>query len=273
MTQILATNAYGIGSLQKVYSPLPSIADLLKKDQVIYFHSHTATPTELEAAAIAASKKDIIFEIDLAWATNPFIENKNIRVNQPYIGHPEKFYTELKKPFPSDNVSLEQFKSFLKNNPSIKVLIDLKDKAVFHYLEEFIKEIGNERCIVHAFIKDWTLLPNGQNPDPHWANEDIELSTLNGILEQLNVPLIANCRGFNDQHIREHGLVSKIIENAKRCKSIICLGLYYPSAPIPNVDYLHSINAAGFHAWVNANDPQFSEKMDNIRYIAMKDTL
>jgi hypothetical protein len=260
---------YHIEHIQKPNAVFCSIYELLKDDCITYFHSHTATPKELEAA----SKKDIIFEIDLAWASNLFIDNKNIRINQPYIGHPEKFYTEMKREFPVENVSLEQFKIFLKNNPSIKVLLDIKDQTVLIYLEEFIKEIGSHRCIVHAFIKDWTILPKEEAPEPHWTQEDIELAKLGAILDQLNVPLIANCRGFSDQHVKENKLIQKIIDDARKYKSIVCLGLYYPKAPIPEIDYLQAINAAGFHAWVNANDPQFQEKTCNIRYIAMQDKI
>lgn len=270
MASIVGKLTHGLISPSTPTSSYPTIHDILKNDQITYFHSHTATVKELEAAS---KFENIIFEIDLAWASNPFIANRNIRINTPYIGHPEKFYTELNKPFPHDNVSLNEFKAFLKNHPSIKVLIDLKDKAAFTYLEEFIKEIGCQRCIVHAFIKDWTLLPHGENPDPHWEQEDIDLTSLNGLLAQLNVPLIANCRGFSDAYVHEQKLIDRITQDAKNHQSIVCIGLYYPKAPLPSIDFLRSINAAGYHAWINANDPQFSEKASTLRYIGMKDTL
>ncbi len=122
-------------------------------DQVAYYHSHSATKDEMEKAAAI----DAIFEIDLCWAHSSF--HPNITKDAPYIGHPEEFYTILEEKFPADNVSLDEFRSFVAEHPSMRVLIDIKDVTVFPYLEELINEIGPERCIVHAFIKDWTIIP------------------------------------------------------------------------------------------------------------------
>lgn len=235
------------------------------KDHLVYFHSHNASPKELAEAAAGR----LIFEIDLAWAHSSF--HPLIEKEAPYIGHPEEFYTEMGRSFPEKNVSLIEFQEFLRTNPSIKVLIDVKDATTFTYLEKFIKKIGVERCIVHAFIKNWTVVPPGRSLEPHWYREDIDLFALDQILAPLGVPLIANCRGFSDQNIEENGVILKMVEDARMCKSVVCLGLYYPGAPLPDAAFLQSINDAGYYAWVNGNVNQFQEKIGSIKYIAMSD--
>lgn len=238
------------------------------RDQLIYFHSHTATPEELLAASIQRP----VFEIDLAWAHSAF--HPLIVKDMPYIGHPEECYTVLKNPFPEKNVSLQEFQQFLKSHPSLKVLIDIKDESVFPYLDLFVREVGSERCIVHACIKNWTVIPRGIPIEPHWYREDIDLYSLDEVLSRLNVPCIANCRGFNDAHVQENGLLFKMLEDAKKCKSVVCLGIYYyPGAPLPRKEILEEINREGFYAWVNGNIKDFREKLKNIRYIAMSDDM
>lgn len=123
-----------------------------KGNSFTYFHSHTVSQNELAKAVIVCP----VFEIDLAWAHSSF--HPLIAKGTPYIGHPEEFYTKMDKPFPVDNVTLAEFQTFLRDNPSIKVLIDVKDEAAFSYLEEFIKAVGATRCIVHSFIKNWTMV-------------------------------------------------------------------------------------------------------------------
>lgn len=228
------------------HQPFPSIFGRTDP-QIVYFHSHTATKQELEAAVGVQP----IFEIDLAWAHNAF--QTTLKKDSPYIGHPEEFYTQLGKKFPSENVTLAQFVAFFKQHPHIKVLLDIKDAAVLPYLEEFVHTVGANRCIAHAFIKNWTHVPVGVTPEPHWYREDIELSALNEVLGRLGVSLIANCRGFSDQHVEKLGLVSQMLEDCTTCSNVVSLGIYYPGAPLPKVDFLKAFNEAGYYAWINAN--------------------
>lgn len=236
-------------------------------DRVAYYHSHSATWEELEKAAAI----DAIFEIDLCFAHSSF--HPNVTEGMPYIGHPEEFYTILKKKFPADNVSLDVFQDFLREHPSMKVLIDIKDVTVFPYLEKFVNEIGAKRCLAHAFIKNWTIVPEGTLPGPHWYREDIDLDSVDAFLRKLGVPLIANCRGFSNQHMEEQGVISQIIRDCERCESIIALGIYYPEVSLPKMELLKSFNQAGYYAWVNGNLEGIDESLEQIRHIAMSDEI
>lgn len=237
------------------------------RDRLIYFHAHIFS---LEDLAVAAAMCPIL-EIDLAWAHSSFYPS--ICSGRPYIGHPEEFYTIKGKSFPPATISLEQFECFLNNYSSVKVLIDIKDEITFSYLEDFVKKVGAERCIVHAFIKNWTEVPAGMSSEPHWYREDIDLFPLDEILVHLGVPLIANCRGFSDQHVENNKLIVRMLDDASKCKSIVSLGLYYPEAFLPNVKFLKSINSMGYYAWVNGNVTQFQEKLGEIKYIAMSNDI
>jgi hypothetical protein len=230
-----------------------------------YFHALNAYPATLQSVC----EKDVIFEIDLSYAHSAF--NPYVQIATAYIGHPEEFYTQMEKPFPIDNVSLPLFIDFIKNHPSMKVLIDIKDEAVFPYLKMIVTSLGSERCICHAFIKDWTIMPPNTAEEPHWYREDIDLKSLNELLMELKIPLIANCRGFSDDHINTHHLVDQMIDSAKTHKSIICLGLYYPRAPLPDIALLEKINDAGFYAWINGNITDSDIPTDHIRSIKMVD--
>ncbi len=237
------------------------------QDQFVYFHSHTATLKELQAAA----EKNSIFEIDLAWAHSAF--NPHVEEGKPYIGHPEEFYTKHGKTFPAANVSLDEFKSFLKAHPGMKVLIDVKDETVLPYLRELATAIGPDRCIVHAFINNWTQIPNETTPEPHWYREDINLFTLDAVLRELNIPLIANCRGFSNDHVERNDMISQMIRDSKACTSVISLGLYYPGAPLPDTRFLQTINDAGYYAWVNGNRPEYKGQIGSMKHIAMADEI
>jgi hypothetical protein len=215
--------------------------------------------------------KKIIFEIDLAFAHSAFREE--LIKESPYIGHPEEFYTRMGRPFPKDNLTCEAFLEFLEENPSLYVLIDLKDEACFPYLEEFVHKVGASRCLVHAFIKDWTYVPEGIEREPHWYLEDIDLGRLDALLTKIQVPLIANCRCFNDDNIRRHSLLEKMIEDSKNSQSIICLGLYYKGAAFPEIEFLRAINDAGYYAWINANLKERDLLFCSIKYIGMSDEI
>lgn len=234
---------------------------------VLYYHSHTATPQELAQA----SQLCPIFEIDLAWAHSNF--HPKVTKNCPFIGHPESAYTKGSDSFPKDNVSLEEFQQFLKDHPSVKVLIDVKDEAVFPYLETLIQNIGSHRCLAHAAIKNWVILPRDLSKEPHWDQEDIELFALDDLLAKHGVPLIVNCRGFSDEHVERENLLQTIFQDVKKCKSVLAIGFYYPNAPLPKKDYLEKINQEGYLAWVNGNIQGFEEKLRPIKYIAMCDDM
>lgn len=232
-----------------------------------YFHAPDVSIRTLNKAAC----RPCLFAIDLAFAhtsNNPYVKK-----DSPYIGQSEEFYTEMHHSFPKDNVDLEFFLSFLEENYFMKVLIHVKDAAVYPILEEFIQKVGPERCMVYAFIKEWNVLPEGAMIEPHWHREDVELSTLDALLIKYEVPLIANCRAFNDMHVEKNQLIEKMVADAKRYKSVVSLGLYYKDASLPSSSYLKRFNDAGLYAWVNGNIPCLKEKMGNIRYIAVCDHL
>ncbi len=234
-------------------------------NKIVYFHAPDASRCTLESI----KDSDIIFEIDLSYAHSNF--NEYISKGTPYIGHPEEFYTIMKKPFPKDNVSFDEFINFAINHPSIKILIDIKDKDAFPYLEKLVNSIGSDRCIVHAFIKNWTQIPNNISKEPHWYKEDIDLFILDELLTRLNVALIANCRAFNNKHVEDKNLLDLMINDAKKCQSIISLGLYLQNADIPKTNFLKILYKAGYYVWVNGNLRNIQEHIKNFKYIAMID--
>ncbi|MCH9608761.1 MAG: hypothetical protein S4CHLAM45_06730 [Chlamydiales bacterium] len=237
-------------------------------DQVTYFHTRTVSCDELELA----KSRSPMFEIDVAWGYSPF--SKNVIKGMPYIGHPQEYYTELGWEYPENNVSLEQFKNFLINYPSIQVLIDVKDIAVLPFVEKFVNAVGAKRCTAHAFVKDWVHIPQGVEQDPHWYCEDIDLFSLDRFFANLAVPLIANCRAFDDAHVEKNGILKRMLVDSQKCESIVALGLYYsPDVQLPKIDFLKRINGAGYAAWVNANVEGFEKRIGDIKYIAMSDDI
>lgn len=235
--------------------------------QLAYFHAPDASQKLLDSVA----KQNVIFEIDLSWAHSSF--NTHVREGHPYIGHPEEFYTVKKMPFPSNNIGILEFQTFLMKHPSIKVLIDIKDETVYPFLQQFIKAVGPERCIVHAFIKNWTRVPQNTTRSPHWDREDVDVFKLDGILAPLKVPLIANCRGFNDANVEQNDLVAQMLKDSKQCSSVVALGLFYSKTigVLPEKKFFQAFHDAGYYAWVNGDIADLDKQLGNIRRIAMTD--
>lgn len=227
------------------------------RDSLVYYHSHITSPEHLEKAEQTCP----LFEIDLAWAHSTFIDS--IPCGSPFIGHPEEFYTKMGHEFPSENVTLDQFQSFMTTHTDVKLLIDIKDDTTYmasNALEVLILSVGAPRCIVHAFIHQWTMLPEGSLPEPHTYREDVNLHALDQKLTALGVPLIANCRGFSIENVEANNIVETMINDALLCESIVSLGIYLPAgSPAPDVRLLRAINNAGYYAWVNGNAECFEE--------------
>jgi hypothetical protein len=247
----------------------PTILELLiSREQLPYFHAPDASSETLADC----EGKSVILEIDVAMTSDLTFEHAI--VNRPYIGHPSPFYEMPHTSFPS-NVSLEKFKQYLlkPGNESIKVLLDIKNKEVIPYILEFAKEVGKDRCMAHAFISDWTRYPQPSEIqiEPHWVDEDLSLEVVDEALQSLEIPLIANCRGFNNDHVEQHKLIQKILEDAKNHKSIAALGLYYAAPETPRLDFLHDFNKAGYKAWINANTDL--EEYEGIAWVGMCDNL
>lgn len=234
-------------------------------DHLAYFHAPDASRELLNSIA----NQNLIFEIDLSWAHSSF--NSFVKQDHPYIGHPEEFYTKKGQKFPASNVDILEFQTFLLEHPSIRVLIDIKDETVYPFLKWFMQTVGTKRCIVHAFIKNWTHIPPNTTISPHWYREDVDLFKLNDILAPLHIPLIANCRGFSDTNVEQNHLITQMIKDSKRCVSVVSLGLYYSGVPLPKIEYLQAFHDAGYYAWVNGNIPEVEKKLGKIRHIAMTD--
>lgn len=248
----------------------PTIQQLLSsREQLPYFHAPDASSKILEDC----QGRSVILEIDVAMTSD--LDFEHAIPNSPYIGHPSPFYEMSHTSFPPSNVSLEQFKEYLlkPGNESIKVLLDIKNKEVIPYILEFAKDVGRGRCIAHAFISDWTRYP--QPPEipiePHWIDEDLSLEVVDEALQSLEIPLIANCRGFSNDHVEQHKLVQKMVEDAIGHKSIAALGLYYAAPETPHLDFLRGFNKAGYKAWINANTNL--EVYEDIQWVGMCDDL
>lgn len=255
-----------------MFSTPQSAQELLEStDKLLYFHANDADKETLAQCR----GKAMIFEIDVAITSDTSFVHAIAGI--PFIGHPSAFYEMPGREFPESNVSLEEFKQFLlePENKSIKVLLDIKTMHVLPHIVKFAQEIGKDRCFAHAFILDWN---QGQQPsnietEPHWVEEDISLEALDKELQAAGgIPLIANCRGFCNEHVEVHEIIPKMIEDAKRHKSVAALGLYYPeSADKPLLKFLRSFNDAGFKAWINANTDL--ERYKDIRWVGMCDSM
>jgi hypothetical protein len=200
---------------------------ILNSLAIRYFHSHEATRELVEQAAL----KGVIFEFDLSWAHTAF--HPNLKQNTPYVGHPNYFYSIESKKYPENNLSFEEIKTFFLQNPKAKVLIDIKDAVALATLEQFLIDVGSDRCVVHSFIKEWSPAPSDIEKEPHWDTESLSIVELDPLLRKYNVPLIANCRIFPCCDLSSEKHLKKVIKEAKHFSSIFALGLYYNKAPIP----------------------------------------
>lgn len=220
---------------------------------LVYFHSHTCTPGVMDDATAACP----LFEIDLAWAHSAF--HDNVTKGCPFIGHPEEFYTKLgEEEYPDENVTLDTFVAFINKNKNLKLFIDIKDESLYKgtntVLVDLINTVGPSRVICHAFIEAWRVKIPGAPELPHWYRENVDLYALDVVLSALDVPLIANCQA-NSNDFLTHSNIITMINDAKKCKSVVSIGLYMKDGNhIPQLEFLQAINNSGFWAWVNGNN-------------------
>jgi hypothetical protein len=237
-------------------------------DQLRYFHAADATAETLAQC----EGKSLIFEVDVAITYEE--SNQYSPPGVPYIGHSPRFYGIPGKVFSKNNVTLEEFKRFVlkPENQSIKVLLDIKNVEVLPHVLEFVQAVGKERCMAHAFILDWTGPPPPNiSIRPHWVDEDVSIEAVDKALQTVGIPLIANCRGYNDNFVIENNIIQRMITDAKKYSSIAALGIYYPQPAMPPPDFLRAFNEAGYKGWVNAN--MDLTKFREIRWVGMSDDL
>lgn len=236
--------------------------------QLKYYHSDAVTPEILDACR----GKALIFEIDVAVSSDTSF--KYTVANKPYIGHPSQFYDIPGRPFPEQNVTIDEFKQYVlkPENRTLKILFDIKNIEVLGYVIEFAKEVGAGRCLAHAFIREWTKeTPEGIETHPHWVAEDMPLAILDEKLTEVGIPLIANCRAFNNEHVAKHGLIDEMARDAKQYKSVAALGLYLKESHNPKLEYLRAFNDAGYYAWINSNND--IAPYEDIRWVGMCDDM
>ena len=192
-------------------------------NNLVYFHSHTCTPDILNNAVDLCP----LFEIDVAWAHTAF--HDKVAVGCPFIGHPEEFYTMLgDKEYPEENVKLDTFLRFLNKHKNIKLFVDIKDEEIYTkttVLKDLMLAVGPNRVICHAFIEAWRVQPEGTQPLAHVYRENVDIYVLDDFLSTYNVPIIANCNAYSNEHLtRSH--IDKMISDTKKCNSVVSLGLY-----------------------------------------------
>ncbi|MCI5052787.1 MAG: hypothetical protein MRY21_06615 [Simkaniaceae bacterium] len=228
---------------------------------VCYFHTRYATLETLEKAR----EQNAIYEFDLAWAHRKF--HPLVTAGAPYIGHPEEFYTIENHPFLKENLSFQALREYLVAHPDLRVLIDIKDELVIPYVAALAREIGKERCLVHAFIREWQPPAEVLKAQAHWVKEAISLKKI----EALAIPFIANCHAVSREYTESANLLEMMLKSASECKSLIALGLYFEDISLPALSTLKAINDAGYYAWVNGNLPNIKEQLKEIDYYAMVD--
>src|SRR5438552_3471101 len=94
---------------------------------------------------------------------------------------------------------------------------DLIESLVYKEVFQNVDKLGPNICLVYSFIKYWTpdITKYSITVEPDWYREDIDIKTIASFCDKKKVPLIAICRGLNDDTILKEGLLMKMINDVQ----------------------------------------------------------
>ena len=101
----------------------PAFEAIKKDEPFVYFHTHVIDESILESAIQAGKSLEVDMSVD--------------KDDQLYVGHPENFYTELKKiPLP-DNLPLDEVLEKMKKS-NLYLVIDCTNIQKLHGLPSLV---------------------------------------------------------------------------------------------------------------------------------------
>ena len=234
--------------------PLEKARELNKP--YIYWHVREVYEETIKEAI----KRGSSIEIDIAYDE----DNGSI-----YIGHPKEFYTiEKKIPLPN-NIDIDKAVEMLAEVPDVVLILDCKHKKTLPKIKEIINRLGVHRCILHSFIKEWSVpYTEGTHLEAHWQTEDVPYEEIRKFINDTGVKTIGAIHVLSEKSLREEKLLDRALAQAQGFESV---SIYLPEANVPSKDFLEKIFKAGFLPWVNQEELNKSNLELDFAYVGISD--
>ena len=128
---------------------------LMSKRPVVLFHTWTVT-RELLGQAIR-EKRSMDFDISVDEKGNP------------YLGHSKEYHDKTYQPFFNSMPFWEAVELIARS--AIPVIVDCKHSEAWPVVEEVMRKLGPERCLVHSFVSDLKFDAGRLQGEPDFLSE------------------------------------------------------------------------------------------------------
>ena len=125
------------------------------KQPVVLFHRWTVTKELLEQAIREKRSMDLDVCID--------------RQGHPYLGHPTEYHEKTGEPFFDSMPLWEAVEALVDSN--IPVIVDCKHFDAWPLVEDIVRRLGPERCLVHSFVSELKFEASRTAQEPDFLSE------------------------------------------------------------------------------------------------------
>jgi len=87
----------------------------------------------------------------------------------PYLGHPKEYHEKTGEPFFNSMPLWEAVEALVDSN--IPVIVDCKHSAAWPVVEEVVKQLRPERCLVHSFVSELKFDASRLPGEPDFLSE------------------------------------------------------------------------------------------------------
>lgn len=130
----------------------------------VLFHTWTVTRSLLAQAIKENRSLDLDVNVDEA--------------GNPYLGHPKEYHIKTGEPF-FDSMPLWEAVDALARS-SIPVIVDCKQFDAWPVVDEIVRKLRPERCLVHSFVSELKFDASRAQGEPDFA---VEWSSLKNLRE------------------------------------------------------------------------------------------
>ncbi|HXW54903.1 MAG TPA: hypothetical protein VEJ67_04075 [Candidatus Cybelea sp.] len=97
----------------------------------------------------------------------------------PYLGHPKEYHEKTHEPFFDSMPVWEAVEGLARSN--IPVIVDCKHFGAWPVVEEVVRQLRPERCLVHSFVSELKFDAGRQTAEPDFLSEWSSIECLRAI--------------------------------------------------------------------------------------------
>ncbi len=101
----------------------------------------------------------------------------------PYLGHPKEYHDKTREPFFDSMPLREAVRALAESN--IPVIVDCKHFGAWPVVEEVVKQLRPERCLVHSFVSELKFDAGRTPGEPDFLSEWSSFECLRAIKRRI----------------------------------------------------------------------------------------